>query len=183
MRSNSDGYKEQDGQCLAFCKNCRNGNCVAPELCECDPGYVGDSCSDAVDSTDGPEKLHEYFEFEFHLKGQKNFLWICASLLTLLIFVVIMNACCFQSQTETSVANVDQIDGSNKYAGNLVLAAASTSNPKASSAGVQWTNKPFDRSKLMRRLTVVMTLLQQFNTLKKIYSRTDSINKIASTGK
>jgi len=45
-----EGYKirddaETDASCLPFCEKCVAGVCVAPNECQCDPGYHGDECT------------------------------------------------------------------------------------------------------------------------------------------
>lgn len=46
-----EGYKmihgdaETDASCLPFCEKCAAGVCVAPNECQCDPGYHGDDCA------------------------------------------------------------------------------------------------------------------------------------------
>ncbi|XP_070524024.1 uncharacterized protein [Cardiocondyla obscurior] len=48
-----EGYKatrgdgETDASCLPFCEKCVAGVCVAPNECQCDPGYHGDDCTSA----------------------------------------------------------------------------------------------------------------------------------------
>ncbi|EFN75093.1 uncharacterized protein LOC105191654 [Harpegnathos saltator] len=45
-----EGYKklmihgDVNARCMPFCKNCLAGKCVAPNECQCDPGYQGDDC-------------------------------------------------------------------------------------------------------------------------------------------
>lgn len=36
---------EADASCLPFCEKCVAGACVAPNKCQCDPGYHGDDCA------------------------------------------------------------------------------------------------------------------------------------------
>ncbi|TGZ45720.1 Multiple epidermal growth factor-like domains protein 10 [Temnothorax longispinosus] len=52
-----EGYKktalggaETDASCLPFCEKCVAGACVAPNRCQCDPGYYGDDCARACPS-------------------------------------------------------------------------------------------------------------------------------------
>lgn len=48
-----DGYKmlmihentEADARCLPFCEKCTMGVCIAPNECQCNPGYNGEDCS------------------------------------------------------------------------------------------------------------------------------------------
>lgn len=46
-----DGYKklvthdDADAKCLPFCEKCLAGKCVAPNECQCNPGYQGDDCA------------------------------------------------------------------------------------------------------------------------------------------
>ncbi|XP_012539680.1 uncharacterized protein LOC105838568 isoform X2 [Monomorium pharaonis] len=39
------GDAETDASCLPFCEKCVAGVCVAPNECQCDPGYHGDDCA------------------------------------------------------------------------------------------------------------------------------------------
>ncbi|XP_011638209.1 laminin subunit beta-1 isoform X1 [Pogonomyrmex barbatus] len=51
-----EGYKmipddaEVDARCLPLCEKCVAGVCVAPNECQCDPGYQGDDCANACPS-------------------------------------------------------------------------------------------------------------------------------------
>lgn len=46
-----EGYKrlmthdDADARCLPFCEKCLAGKCVAPNECQCNPGYRGDDCA------------------------------------------------------------------------------------------------------------------------------------------
>lgn len=31
--------------CIPICEKCLAGTCVAPNTCQCDPGYYDDNCS------------------------------------------------------------------------------------------------------------------------------------------
>lgn len=44
------GDAETDASCLPFCEKCVAGVCVAPNECQCDPGYHGDDCARACPS-------------------------------------------------------------------------------------------------------------------------------------
>lgn len=40
-----DGYVKNGTRCIPYCQpTCTNGKCVAPNQCECNPGYKGTSC-------------------------------------------------------------------------------------------------------------------------------------------
>ncbi|EDW52069.1 GM16709 [Drosophila sechellia] len=42
----AQGYREEQGACLPVCsQGCVRGNCVSPDQCQCDFGYVGANCS------------------------------------------------------------------------------------------------------------------------------------------
>lgn len=42
----ADGYRSERGTCLPVCsQGCVRGNCVSPDQCQCDFGYVGANCS------------------------------------------------------------------------------------------------------------------------------------------
>ncbi|XP_054724798.1 multiple epidermal growth factor-like domains protein 11 [Uloborus diversus] len=44
-----DGFQEQNERCEPVClKNCVFGECVAPDICKCNPGWSGNQCNDAV---------------------------------------------------------------------------------------------------------------------------------------
>lgn len=48
-----EGYKmpmiyndtETDARCSPLCDKCLAGVCIAPNKCQCDPGYHGDDCA------------------------------------------------------------------------------------------------------------------------------------------
>lgn len=42
----ADGYgKNKAGdRCFPICSDCKNGKCISPESCKCDPGYDGPAC-------------------------------------------------------------------------------------------------------------------------------------------
>ncbi|PIK35052.1 putative multiple epidermal growth factor-like domains protein 8 [Apostichopus japonicus] len=59
-----DGYnRNSDGVCSPVCSStCEYGICVAPDTCQCDFGYVGDTCSDKCNCNNhsacpGPDSL------------------------------------------------------------------------------------------------------------------------------
>ncbi|XP_046740678.1 uncharacterized protein LOC124408059 isoform X2 [Diprion similis] len=39
------GEAETEPKCIPFCKSCENGICLAPNFCQCESGYQGDSCA------------------------------------------------------------------------------------------------------------------------------------------
>jgi hypothetical protein len=39
------GTAETNARCLPFCERCLAGACVAPNECQCNPGYRGEDCS------------------------------------------------------------------------------------------------------------------------------------------
>ncbi|XP_014475517.1 PREDICTED: uncharacterized protein LOC106744898 [Dinoponera quadriceps] len=38
-------HDDADARCLPFCEKCLAGKCVAPNECQCNPGYRGDDCA------------------------------------------------------------------------------------------------------------------------------------------
>lgn len=36
---------ETNARCLPFCEKCLMGVCIAPNKCQCNPGYHGDDCT------------------------------------------------------------------------------------------------------------------------------------------
>ncbi|XP_046614749.1 uncharacterized protein LOC124302530 isoform X1 [Neodiprion virginianus] len=39
------GEAEAEPKCIPFCNSCENGLCLAPNFCQCESGYQGDSCA------------------------------------------------------------------------------------------------------------------------------------------
>lgn len=165
IKFNLDGYiKNSAGTgCEKLCENCINGNCVSRDQCECLPGYEGASCDVAVDFINETNESHEWsnmIEFDFHFKAHRRTIWICASVLSVFTLVIAINLCFGRPQTKLQTSDVKAIDNPNNYAGNIVLAAASTCKPKMHpgihcAGAAQWTRPPLNRSKSIKSSTVL----------------------------
>ncbi|XP_055375614.1 multiple epidermal growth factor-like domains protein 8 isoform X2 [Condylostylus longicornis] len=61
----AEGYRDENGICIPVCKlGCENGECVSPDDCKCNFGYVGPNCSIACECNghsdcSGPDQLSE----------------------------------------------------------------------------------------------------------------------------
>lgn len=94
-------------------------------------------------------------EFDFHFKAHRRTIWICASVLTFFTLVIAINICFGRPPAKSQTSDVKDIANPKNYAGNIVLAAASTCKPKMQpgihfAGAAQWTRPPHNRSKSMK---------------------------------
>lgn len=72
-----DGYKLEGKECIPVCtQGCVRGNCVEPNVCNCDFGYVGANCSiqcqcNGHSECRGPDKLNECLECHNNTIGEQ----------------------------------------------------------------------------------------------------------------
>ncbi|XP_058816144.1 fibrillin-2-like [Topomyia yanbarensis] len=52
-------YSDESGECLPVCKGCRNGDCIAPDECECRQGFIR-MFMDGVGSCQPDESVEEF---------------------------------------------------------------------------------------------------------------------------
>ncbi|XP_030384738.1 multiple epidermal growth factor-like domains protein 8 [Scaptodrosophila lebanonensis] len=72
-----EGYRDENGTCLPVCsQGCVRGNCVRPDDCQCDFGYVGANCSiqclcNGHSNCEGPDRLDICLECHNNTMGEQ----------------------------------------------------------------------------------------------------------------